>query len=137
MQNLLIAFFTPSLLAASSCLGTRKLPALNRDIIGACFSKLIINILDYSSHTNQRHRLWFIFRSHAAVQQLWVYRNWSMMTQRLWKLDHGSAHSGVLERARISNSGSYSSHTNQRHCLWAYPNLWNVKWNGMKWNEME
>ena len=65
-------------------------------------------LLDYSSHTNQRHRLWFIFRSHAAVQQLWVYRNWSMMTQRLWKLDHGSAHSGVLERARISNSGSYS-----------------------------
>ena len=25
-----------------------------------------------------------------------------MMTQHLWKLDHGSAHSGVLEHARIS-----------------------------------
>ena len=42
MRNLLIAFFTPSVLAASSCLGTHKFPALNKDIIGACFSKLII-----------------------------------------------------------------------------------------------
>ena len=82
--------------------------AILRQSMYDCLRNSVKLALDYSSHTNQRHRLWFIFRSHAAVQQLWVYRNWSMMTQHLWKLDHGSAHSGVLERARISNSGSYS-----------------------------
>ena len=28
--------------------------------------------LYYSAYMVQRHRLWFIFRSHAAMQQLWV-----------------------------------------------------------------
>lgn len=42
LRNLLMVFFTPSVLGSSSCLGNRKFPALNQDIIGACFSKLTI-----------------------------------------------------------------------------------------------
>lgn len=37
IRNLLMVFFSPSVLASSSCLGTRKYPALNKDITGACF----------------------------------------------------------------------------------------------------
>jgi len=41
-----IIYFMPSVLAFSSCGGTRRYPALNCDIIGACFSKLIIILLE-------------------------------------------------------------------------------------------
>ena len=44
IRNLLMVFFTPSVMASSSCLGTRKFPALNNDIIGACFSKAYMYI---------------------------------------------------------------------------------------------
>jgi len=37
IRNLMI-FFTPSVMAASSCFGSWKLPALSKDIIGACLS---------------------------------------------------------------------------------------------------
>lgn len=46
MRNLLVVYFTPSVLASSSCGGTRRYPALNRDIIGACFSKLIVTLVE-------------------------------------------------------------------------------------------
>lgn len=39
LRNLLMVFFTPNVMGASSCLGTRNFVALNQDIIGACFSK--------------------------------------------------------------------------------------------------
>ena len=39
IRSLLAVFFSPSILAGSSCLGTRKCPGLNPNIIGACFSK--------------------------------------------------------------------------------------------------
>ena len=40
ISNLLNVFFTPSVLASSSCGGTRKFPCLNRDVIAACKRKL-------------------------------------------------------------------------------------------------
>ena len=40
MRNLMMIFFTPSVMAASSCFGNKKHPALNRDIMGACLSEL-------------------------------------------------------------------------------------------------
>jgi len=40
MRNLMMVFFTPSVMAASSCFGNKKHPALNRDIMGACLSEL-------------------------------------------------------------------------------------------------
>ena len=39
IRNLLTAFFEPQVLAASSALGSRKNPALNKDILDACFRK--------------------------------------------------------------------------------------------------
>lgn len=39
IRNLLMIFFTPSVLAKSSCFGTGTFPKLNSDIIGACFRK--------------------------------------------------------------------------------------------------
>ena len=42
LRNLLMVFFTPSVMGGSSCFGTRKFPALNQDIIGACFSMYFI-----------------------------------------------------------------------------------------------
>ena len=39
IRNLLTVFFTPSVLASSSCGGTRKFPCLNRDVIAACIRK--------------------------------------------------------------------------------------------------
>lgn len=45
IKNLLNVFFTPAVLASSSCFVTRKFPALNQDIVGACFSELIINAI--------------------------------------------------------------------------------------------
>ena len=39
IRNLMMIFFTPTTLAASSCLGKRNYPALNKDIMGACLSK--------------------------------------------------------------------------------------------------
>ena len=41
LRNLLMVFFTPAVLGASSCFGGRKYPSLNQDIVGACLiSKL-------------------------------------------------------------------------------------------------
>ena len=37
LRNMLMVFFIPSVMGGASCLGTRKFPALNPDIIGACF----------------------------------------------------------------------------------------------------
>lgn len=45
MRNLLMVFFTPSVLAQSSCFGTRKFAKLNTDIIGACLSELFVPVL--------------------------------------------------------------------------------------------
>ena len=42
MRTLLMVFFTPPVLASSRCLGTRKFPAPNEDITGACFSKYCV-----------------------------------------------------------------------------------------------
>lgn len=39
LRNLLMVFFTPTVLGQSSCFGTRKFSALNADIIGAIFRK--------------------------------------------------------------------------------------------------
>ena len=41
MRNLLSVFFKPDVLAASSALGSRKKPALDRDILDACFRKCL------------------------------------------------------------------------------------------------
>ena len=38
-SNLMMVFFTPTTLAASSCLGKRNYLALNKDIMRACLSK--------------------------------------------------------------------------------------------------
>ena len=38
MRNL-SAFFTPSVMARPSCLGTRHYPGLNKDVVAACFRK--------------------------------------------------------------------------------------------------
>ena len=49
VRNLLMVFFTPSVLATSSCRGTRRFPALNKDITGACFRESNhISYLDYT-----------------------------------------------------------------------------------------
>ena len=48
IRNLLTAFFTPSILAESSCFGTRRYAKLNPDIVGACFSKCVYNIYIYT-----------------------------------------------------------------------------------------
>ena len=45
IRNLLTVFFTPSIMAQSSCFGTRKYSKLNSDIIGACFSESIVPLL--------------------------------------------------------------------------------------------
>ncbi len=39
LVNLMSCFFPPTLMAKSSCFGTRRFPKLNEDIVGACFSK--------------------------------------------------------------------------------------------------
>ena len=39
LRNLLVVFFEPSVLATSTCRGNKTHPALNPDILGACFSK--------------------------------------------------------------------------------------------------
>ena len=63
---------------------------------------LYILNLYYSAWADQRHRL--TLQTHVAVQQLCGLENQTMLMVRLWKLDHGSKHCGVLEHARISNS---------------------------------
>ena len=45
IRNLLMVFFKPSILAVSSCFGSGENPALNRDILEACFSELIIIVI--------------------------------------------------------------------------------------------
>ena len=45
IRNLLMAFFSPSTLAVSSCYGTWRYPALNKDIIGACFHKYMFTFM--------------------------------------------------------------------------------------------
>ena len=42
IRNLLTVFFTPSVLASSSCGGTRKFPCLNRDVIALVYVSLLI-----------------------------------------------------------------------------------------------
>ncbi|XP_064399529.1 uncharacterized protein LOC135345992 [Halichondria panicea] len=37
LVNLMSCFFPPTLMAKSSCFGTRRFPKLNEDIVGACF----------------------------------------------------------------------------------------------------
>ena len=44
-RNLLTVFFTPSVLALSSCGGTRKFPCLNRDVIAACIRKFCTSFI--------------------------------------------------------------------------------------------
>ena len=39
IRNLVSVFFTPSVMASSSCGGTRKFSALNKDIVAACIRK--------------------------------------------------------------------------------------------------
>ena len=43
----------------------------------------------------------------------------------------------VLTIVQESGSVDHKSGKPLYFSFWAYPNLWNVKWNGMKWNEME
>ena len=43
MQNPLMVFFTPNVLAKSSCFGSRKFPGLQKDIVTACLSKYLCN----------------------------------------------------------------------------------------------
>ena len=39
IRNLVSVFFTPSVMASSSCGGTRQFSALNKDIVAACIRK--------------------------------------------------------------------------------------------------
>ena len=39
VRNLMSVFFTPTIMAMSSCGGTRRFPSLNKDIVGACIRK--------------------------------------------------------------------------------------------------
>lgn len=60
VRNLLMVFFPPNVLAASSCYGNRKLPALNKDIVSACISKL---------HNSDQYHLHIITLYHLEYTQ--------------------------------------------------------------------
>ena len=66
IRNLLMAFFSPSTLAASSCYGTRRYPALNKDIIGACFRKYMFTFMSYMLFLINFRVLGILFNNHVA-----------------------------------------------------------------------
>jgi len=61
----MIVFFTPSLMAASSCFGNKKHPALNRDIMGACLSELT------DTHTTIKYVFVHIWYALNVLYILW------------------------------------------------------------------
>ena len=50
IRHLTSAFFTKEIIATSSALGGRKYNALDKDIVAACLSELLMYIIDMASY---------------------------------------------------------------------------------------
>ena len=117
LRNLLMVFFTPKVLGTSSCLGTRKFPALNQEIVGACFSKQrIIIVLTFTFILLQS-----MFRLSTQCQEL--YLSTPPMTNAA--LITGERKNEVIKTKKQTNKKNTHAHMHKQttivyHCVWYY-----------------